>query len=142
RPHELCRGPAKTPDAPEDPVRSAVRRWIQVNDARDRVARQERQIDPLVAGVADVVVYLLCPVFVVTDGQPALGPQQTLAVDVRVDVRDVGYVVAFLLHPEGEGEFPQQELARPVADGEIAGRQPVQIDAVRAVEADVVPRAG
>ena len=41
-----------------------------------------------------------------------LRPQQPLGVGVRVDVADVGDVVALLLHPEGQRKLPEQKLAR------------------------------
>src|SRR5437588_6269422 len=31
---------------------------------------------------------------------------------MRIDIADIGDVIAFLLHPVGEREFPEQELAR------------------------------
>ena len=78
------------------------------------------------------------PVLVVADREPPLGAAEAGGVGVGVDVRDVGHVVAVLLHPEGERELPEQELAR--ADRE-RGVEDLAVLAVGPVEARLDVRA-
>ena len=57
---------------------------------------------------------------------------------MRVEIRDVGDVVAVLLHPVGEREFPEQELARADRKRRV---QNLAILAVGPVEARLDVRA-
>jgi hypothetical protein len=77
----------------------------------------------------------------VADGEPSFGAEQTHAVSVRVEIGNVGNVVAFLLQPERERKFPEQKFAGAVADRPVVDRQPIKRDAVRPVEAHVIADA-
>ena len=41
----------------------------------------------------------------------SLSAQQTLWIDVRVDIGDIGDIIPVLLQPKGQWEFPRQEFA-------------------------------
>ena len=73
------------------------------------------------------------PIFVVPHAQKAFGPQQTGRVEMRVAVRDIGDVVALLLHPIGQGKFPQQPFSRPQRQRSVEN---LAVFAVRAIETD------
>src|SRR5439155_9899974 len=62
-----------------------------------------------------------------------LGFQKPLWTGVRVDVRDIRYVVALLLHPKRERKFPQQKLARALRERRV---ETLAIAAIGPIETD------
>ena len=100
----------------------------------DRKAR----LTPASRALRDVLEHPLGPVLVVADREERLRAKQTLAVRVRVDVGDVGDVVALLLQPERQRKLGHQELAGSVGQRMETRRVAVPVERIRPVEADVV----
>ena len=68
-----------------------------------------------------------------------LARSSPFAVGVRVDVRDVGDVVTFLLQPERERELGHQELTGAVGERVESRGKAVPIERIGPIEAHVVP---
>src|SRR5205807_8462521 len=104
-----------------DPADGAVRQAVAVGEKVDHAAAgvtaQKGNVDPRRDRRLHVMEHVEGPVLVVPDRQPGFRAQEALGVRVRVQVADVGDVVTFLLHPEGEREFPEQEFAGPLRQG-------------------------
>src|SRR5688572_8831553 len=92
--------------ASENSVFRSVATGAKENFSTYRVSAQEQNIYAGIASDADVVEHLLRPILVVSDGKECFAAQQSFGVLMCVDIRHVGDVVAFLLHPEAERMFP------------------------------------
>ena len=67
------------------------------------------------------------------DGEEGPPAQQARGVGVRVEIGDVGDVVALLLHPEGQRKLPEQELAGALRERRI---EDLPVLAIGPIEAD------
>src|SRR4029077_4427763 len=75
------------------------------------VAAEEGDVDARGDGGLDVLEHRQRIVFVVSDRQKPSTAEQAGGIGGRIDVADIADVVSVLLHPEGEGELPEEELA-------------------------------
>ncbi|MDA1230253.1 MAG: FtsK/SpoIIIE domain-containing protein [Planctomycetota bacterium] len=97
--------------AGDDPLRSMVARWRERRHHVRDVCREKQQIDAVLDGLRQRFELPQVPVFIMANAEKRFTARYGIRSE-DVAVRAIGDVVAVLLQPVTQGEFPQQEFTR------------------------------
>src|SRR5262249_8037828 len=134
---------AVAPRPRDDAISGAARRCEKRRHKATRIAGQECEMNAVPDRFHAVVVLLPAPVFVVPDREERLAARDRFHVVMDIDIAAIGYIIAVLLHPEGEGKFPKQEFAgalrqRVVINLHVLAVGPVEADLYAGAQDDAV----
>src|SRR5437660_4202914 len=83
----------------------------KLDSSTTRIAREERDVQPLSDGSAQVLIHFSRIILIMTDGQKAFGPGQPGRVGMRVEIRDIGHIATPGLEPISQRKFPEKPFA-------------------------------